>query len=209
MPSAAPRVRPVAGPRACFDPRARAASISAVQTVGSALGCPCRASPALLPGVAPGTVTGVVTFVPDITSPPSCPPSLPPLLPQALPGFNATMRALTPARGCGFRSVRTSTLTPRDRPRGSLRFTTGSSPVAGSPHLPGSPTPITSPLPPIALPPVLSASRASRSSRVRASPFHRWLAGRHGRNEFVILRIARSPRVAPLYPSIRFAAQPR
>ena len=137
------------------------------------------------------------------------PPFAPPLLPQALPGFNATMRALTPARGCGFRSVRTSTLTPRDRPRGSLRFTTGSSPVAGSPHLPGSPTPIASPLPPIALPPVLSASTASRSSRVRASPFHRWLAGRHGRNEFVILRIARSPRVAPLYPSIRFAAQPR
>jgi hypothetical protein len=78
MPSAAPRVRPVAGPRACFDPRARAASIRAVQTVGSALGCPCRASPALLPGVAPGTVTGVVPFVPDITSPPSCPPWLPP-----------------------------------------------------------------------------------------------------------------------------------
>src|ERR1035441_73929 len=64
------------------------------------------------------------------------------------------------------------------------------------PPLPGSPSPITTPLHTIALPPVLSASRASRLSRVRASPFHRRLASRHGRIEFVILRIARSPRVA-------------
>ena len=65
------------------------------------------------------------------------------------------------------------------------------------PHLPGSPSPITPPPPPIALAPVLSASEASRSSRVWASPFHRRLASRHGRIEFVSLRIARSPRVAP------------
>jgi hypothetical protein len=72
------------------------------------------------------------------------------------------------------------------------------------PHLPGSPSPITPPLPPIALAPVLLASGASSRSRVRASPFHPLpsrgqarLARRHGRNEFVILPIARSPRVAP------------
>ena len=40
------------------------------------------------------------------------------------------------------------------------------------PHLPGSPSPTTSPPPPIALAPVLSASWASRLSRVWASPFH-------------------------------------
>ena len=65
------------------------------------------------------------------------------------------------------------------------------------PHLPGSPSPNTPPPPPIALSPVLSASQASRSSQVWASPFHRRLASRHGRIEFVSLRIARSPRVAP------------
>ena len=48
-------------------------------------------------------------------------------------------------------------------------------------HLPGSPSPNTPPPPSIALSPVLSASQASRSSRVWASPFHRWLASRHGR----------------------------
>ena len=53
------------------------------------------------------------------------------------------------------------------------------------PHLPGSPSPTTPPPPPIALSPVLSASQASRSSRVWASPFHRRLASRHGRIEFV------------------------
>lgn len=70
------------------------------------------------------------------------------------------------------------------------------------PHLPGTPSPTTPPSPPIALPPVLSASEASRSSRVWASPFHRRLASRHGRIEFVSLRIARSPRVAP-HPTSR------
>jgi hypothetical protein len=47
---------------------------------------------------------------------------LPPFAPPALPGFNATMRALTPARGCGFRFMRPSTHTPCYRPRGSLPF---------------------------------------------------------------------------------------
>jgi hypothetical protein len=46
-----------------------------------------------------------------------------PLRSPALPGFNATMRALTAARGRGFRFMRPSTGTPCDRPRGSLRFT--------------------------------------------------------------------------------------
>ncbi len=70
------------------------------------------------------------------------------------------------------------------------------------PHLPGSPSPTTSPPPPIALSPVLSASWAARLSRVWASPFHRRLTSRHGRIEFVFLRIARSPSVAP-HPTSR------
>jgi len=79
------------------------------------------------------------------------------------------------------------------------------------PHLPGSPSPTTPPPPPTALSPVLSASEASRSSRVWASPFHPtgqgpegrlWLASRHGRIEFVSLRIAHSPSVAP-HPTSR------
>ena len=113
---------------------------------------------------------------------------LPPFAPPALPGFNATMRALTPARGlasglCGL-------------PLSPLRLVARVSSLH-VPHLPGSPSPSTAQFQPIALSPVLSASEASRLSRVWASPFHRRLANCYGRTEFVILRIARSPRVAP------------
>jgi hypothetical protein len=97
------------GTRLChlppLTPCARVASIRVVQTVGSALGCCCRASPALLPAdCVSGTVAGGLPSDPDITSPPSCTPlgSSPRacLAPPALPGFIATMSAVTPARGC-------------------------------------------------------------------------------------------------------------
>ena len=98
-----------------------------------------------------------------------------PFAPPALPGFSATMRALTPARGCACGLLNLAHSPARCR-AGLSTSRAAPSGLSVSNH----PT-----APPIALSPVLSASGASRSSRVWASPFHRRLASRHGRIEFV------------------------
>jgi len=106
-----------------------------------------------------------------------------PFAPPALPGFNATMSALTPVPGLELAGApQVSPLNVSD-----LRCL---------------PSPTTSPLPMVALSPNPSAPWASRSSRVRASPFARRLTNRSGRIEFVILRTTSSPSVAP-HPASR------
>ena len=107
-----------------------------------------------------------------------------PFAPPALPGFFATTSALTPARGRGLAA--SSALLPTRR---SPCFTL---------------TDLPSPLPPTTDPlrwslchlpsaPLASPARAG----VWASPLDRRLARRYGRIEFLIVRMAGSPSVAP------------
>ena len=105
-----------------------------------------------------------------------------PFAPPALPGFGATMSALTPV------------------PRLELAGCTGLCASRRWPSKPSVSNHLTVPI--AALSPNPSAPWASRSSRVRASPFGRRLANRSGRIEFVILRTTSSLSVAP-HPASR------
>ena len=113
-----------------------------------------------------------------------------PFAPPALPGFIATMSAVTPAWGawpCGF-------LCPLAAHAGLLASRIPPSEPSVSNHRPA---------PMVAFAPNPSAPWASpRSGRVWASPLDRRLARRYGRIEFVILRMAHSPPVAP-HPASR------
>ena len=96
----------------------------------------CLASPVLLPAdCVPRTVAGVLPSVPDITSPPSCTPGAGMFCPPALPGFDATMDALTPARGCACGLLNLAHI-PCSLPRRSLHFTCRTFPALRlqSPH---------------------------------------------------------------------------
>ena len=107
--------------------------------------------------------------------------SLHPFAPPALPGFDATMGALTPARPACRRAGLPAS---RNRP----------SEPSVSNHRPA---------PMAALSPNPSAPSASPArAAVWASPLDRRLARRYGRIEFVILRMAHSPPVAP-HPASR------